>query len=325
MAETANIAKLAELLANKVFPVFGWKMTGSTNQNWPCEKQTEHQRQTHPSDVVFFYDEPYSLHRTYVNCDLKSYAKGSITTGAVLSAMESLASSLACAEISATWGEMYLDKDVNASIVGLLFVYNHDGEYDKNFDSVLSSLKHEKIKVPKGSRIVILGPRQIQWLDNVRHEIVYMRGEKQLPDEGSCRFHYPELVRRKNVQRVQARAATLEMLTGPWITLEYGQRGTAQFGYVIFYRRRGESIEEFLYVLDYLMHYQMVDEGIAIKLRLLDPDPNAPAHFKRAINEYVDAYDGGEAMAALLNKIEYSSITNIVSQFSQIEVGMFHG
>jgi hypothetical protein len=242
-----------------------------------------------------------------------------------MSAMEDLASTLACAEISDSFREMYLDKDVNASIVGLLFVYNYDGEYDKNFESVLSALKHEEIRAPKGSRIVILGPQQIQWLDNVRHEIVYMRGERQLPDDEFCRFHYPELVRRKNVQRLQARAATLEMLTGPWITLEYGQRGTAQFGYVIFYRRRGESIEEFLYVLDYLMHYQMVDEGITIKLRLLDPDPNAPAHFRRAINEYVDAYDGGEAMAELLNKIEYSSITNVVSQFSLIELGMSHG
>ena len=64
MAETANLAKMAEFLANKVFSVFGWKTTGSTNQNWPCERQAEHKRLTHPSDVVFFYDELYSLHRT---------------------------------------------------------------------------------------------------------------------------------------------------------------------------------------------------------------------------------------------------------------------
>ena len=31
---------------------------------------------THPSDVVFYYDEPYSSYRTYVNTDLKSYKKG---------------------------------------------------------------------------------------------------------------------------------------------------------------------------------------------------------------------------------------------------------
>jgi hypothetical protein len=55
VAETANLAKMAEFLANKVFSVFGWKTTGSTNQNWPCERQVEHKRLTHPSDVVFFY------------------------------------------------------------------------------------------------------------------------------------------------------------------------------------------------------------------------------------------------------------------------------
>jgi hypothetical protein len=71
-----------------------------TNINWPCENQEKHEVKTHPSDVVFWYDEPYSQSRTYVNCDLKSYAKGSITAGSVREAIESLAKTLSCAEVS---------------------------------------------------------------------------------------------------------------------------------------------------------------------------------------------------------------------------------
>jgi hypothetical protein len=321
--ETTNIATMAEILSNNIFSVFGWQTTGTTNHKWPCENPDLHKCKTHPSDVVFYYDEPYSLTRTYVNCDLKSYKAGSITAGAIESAMASLSRALTCAEISAAWRDMYIDKNVTASIVGLLFIYNHDGAYDKDFDSVMTTLRLDDVNIPKGSRIIVLGPLMIHWLDNVRHDIIQMRGEKALPDSQACRFHYPEPVRRKNVQPF-ARAATLEMLTGPWITLQYTDHSTQQVGYVIYYRQRGESSEEFLYIFDYLEHFQMLSETTTIRLRLLDPAPNAPSHFRHAITEYVDAYEGGEAMADLLRKIEYSAITHVVSSFSEVEVGMFH-
>ena len=49
---------------------------------------------THPTDVVFYYDEPYSNHRTYINCDLKSYAANTIQKGEVRKAVQSLARAL---------------------------------------------------------------------------------------------------------------------------------------------------------------------------------------------------------------------------------------
>ena len=58
MAETANIAKMAEKLSKEVFAEFLWQKTGSTNINWPCEDEERHGKKTHPSDVVFYYDEP---------------------------------------------------------------------------------------------------------------------------------------------------------------------------------------------------------------------------------------------------------------------------
>lgn len=90
MAETANIAAMAERLSNELFSEFFWKRTGPMNANWACQKQQRHEKKTHPSDVVFYYDDPYSRHRVYVNCDLKSYAKSSITAPALRGALESL-------------------------------------------------------------------------------------------------------------------------------------------------------------------------------------------------------------------------------------------
>lgn len=89
--ETINKAKMAEKLSKEIFAEFLWQKMDPTNLNWPCEDETSHKVKTHPSDVVFHYEEPYKQARTYVNCDLKSYGKGSITVGSIRSAIESLA------------------------------------------------------------------------------------------------------------------------------------------------------------------------------------------------------------------------------------------
>ena len=325
MAETNNIAQLAEIVSDDLFARFFWRRTGSWNQNWPCENPKHLPRKTHPSDVVFYYDEPYSLRRAYFNCDLKSYSSSRINTGVIQSALEDLAQALTCMEVSEAWHKMYVHEGSSPFLCGLLFIYNHDGDYDRNFDYLLSSVKYDDIRIPKGSQIIILGPQQIRWLDNVRYEMVYMRGNKDLPDEQFCRFEYPHLVRKKKVQIEIARAATVDMLTGPWITLGYDAANGKPPGILVFYRGKGASAEEFLYLIDYLMHYQMVKPGLSIRVRTLEPDPNAAAHFERAIVECTDKYRGGEEIAGLFRGIEYKQIAQVHRSFSQIEVGMDHG
>ena len=212
MAETINIAKMAEKLSKEMFAEFLWQRMTPTNINWPCEDQDVHKVKTHPSDVVFYYDEPYTQARTYINTDLKSYGKGSITVGSIRSAIESLARSLSCAEKSEEFRTKFLHEHVSPDICGLLFVYNHDGEYDKDFSGLLGQVKNEKLDIPTKSKIVVFGPRDIFWLNNVHHEIAYMRGGGAiLPDREHCKYFYPHLVRRKNVQLEHATAATLEM------------------------------------------------------------------------------------------------------------------
>src|SRR5262249_27288664 len=148
----------------------------------------------------FWYDNPYALSRTYVNCDLKSYAKTSITAVAVKAAMESLARSLSCAEKSQEWQKRFLHEHKNHEICGLLFVYNHDRENDKHFREIVSHLDPMVDDIPTRSKLVVMGPDDIFWLNNVRYEIVQLRGKGVLPAASACKFFYPHLSRKKNVQ-----------------------------------------------------------------------------------------------------------------------------
>ncbi|MHB0842917.1 hypothetical protein ACYCGP_08755 [Stutzerimonas nitrititolerans] len=322
MAETINIAKMAEKLSKGIFNEFLWGRMEHTNINWPCENPEEHEVKTHPSDVVFWYNEPYSQSRTYVNCDLKSYAKGTIKTQAIREAIESLAKSLRCAEISQEFSDTFIHPDVSANIHGLLFVYNHDNEYDKEFAKILEKVKCEDLDIPKGSKIVVMGPEDIYWLNNVHHEIIHLRGGAGLlPERDNCRFYYPHLVRKKNVQLEQAKAATLDMLTAPWIILSYVnlKKGSKQ-GFVIFMRKRGITTDEFLYLIEYLMHYQVIKSETEVTIRMVDPHQNASANFAKAKDQYVADYMGGEDLRQILDSIDFGKLEHVRTTFCELEL-----
>src|ERR1035438_4284100 len=347
MAETSPIAQIAELIARDLFKTFFWQTNGIYDQNWPCEDPNGHvqtpkvvlakaetsavaqpkkkalvPKKTHPSDVVFYYDEPYSTTRTYLNCDLKSYKAGSISSGKILKALKDLAASVTCAEKSDEWRKLYIHEDVNANIIGLPFIYNHDEAYDKQFDEVLTSVNHEKLEIPKGSRVVVMGPSDIQWLNNVHSEITFMRGSGELPLPHLCRFHYPNLVRKKNVQETSA--ATVEMLMGPWIVMKYKKDAPSKEDVIIFYRGRGQFTDEFLHLIDYLMYHELIDKGIEVKIRTLDPDPASLAVFKKAIGDYIEAVGGGPDIERRLRAIEYKQINKVKMNFSVVDLGLKH-
>jgi len=356
MAETVHIAEISEKLSDELFAEFLWAKVGPTNQNWSCEQQEDHGCKTHPSDVVFYYDEPYSQTRTYVQCDLKSYAKDSISKQAIHGAIESLAKQVTCAEISAEWQNFYLHPDVTAEITGLLFVYNHDGEYDKEFNKLLNSFKQENLKLPSDAKIVVLGPEDIYWLDNVRFEIRLLRsseGKDRLPERKKCEYFYPQLVRKANLQAFKAKAANLEMLTAPWIVLKYKmENGDKDWGVIVFYRRTGSKVEEFMYLIDYLRHYQVLNTNTFVQIKVLDSGNSAGPQFQKAVQKYIDDIEHEESeedlldegdetseigsatsgngktkridsdLATLVREIKFSKMQQVVSTFSTVVLGM---
>lgn len=328
MAENVHIGEIAEKLSDELFGEFLWTKVGPTNIDWPCEEHEKHAVKTHPADVVFFYDEPYSQIRTYVHCDLKSYAKGSITPTAVTAAVESLSRQVACAEKSEKWHQLYAHDNASVAVCGLLFVYNHDGEYDRNFSNLLNSVRTDKLDLPAKSKLVVLSPEDIFWLDNVRYEIQLMRGSAKvdrLPDREHCQYFYPQLVRKANVQVEKARAATLEMLTSPWVILEYKNPKTSKRGFVVFYRRQGATPQEFMYLFDYLRHYQVLRDDTDVQIKLLETSPTASVNFQKAIQQYNEMMSDGNTeseLSRLVKAIKYSKMTQVVSTFSSIELGM---
>ncbi|EKJ8518409.1 hypothetical protein PZT66_30085 [Pseudomonas aeruginosa] len=322
MAETDNIAKMAEILSDELFSEFMWNRVGPFNRNWACEERESHKVDTHPSDVVFWYEEPYSIYRTYVNCDLKSYKKETITTEKVKAAVVSLANSLGCAEKSIDWQSEYTHPHVSKKICGLLFIYNHDGRFDADFSKRINVISPESLSIPKGSKLVVMGPDDIRWLINVKDEIVRMRGLQRLPPREQCEFYYPHLVRKNNLKFDKAPAATLEMLTSSWFILRASfEKGGLKNNYVVFYRRKGYEVAEFLYLLDCLAHYQILVAGNAVGIKILSPHESAAAKFQLAVDEYAERCGGGE-MEKILKDIKFEKMSKVTQEFSEVEIGM---
>jgi hypothetical protein len=53
LGETGNIAKIAELISNELFPEFFLAASGSMNEQWPCIKQDVHKLKTPPQTSCF--------------------------------------------------------------------------------------------------------------------------------------------------------------------------------------------------------------------------------------------------------------------------------
>jgi hypothetical protein len=329
MAETANIAKMAEKISNDIFSIFLWDKKGPMNQNWICKKQEEHKKDTHPSDVVFFYDEPYRDVRTYVQTDLKSYQAQSIARSKIESALISLSQQIACAESSEQYQATYTHQHKNFEIVGLLFIYNHDGGYDRAFDDVLKSIKTNEIRIPKDRRIFILGPKDIHWINNVSHDIQWLRGRSgssKLPDEDYCSYFYPQGVGSRQVRGEERCAAILETLTGPWIILKYGVPKKGISGFVIYYRNSHASVDEFLYFIDFMRRYGILDENHKVQIRYIEDGGANATNFQSAQQQYAEqvawSLEGPGTLATAVRSIEIDPINNVISMFSEEQIGM---
>lgn len=79
-------------------------------------------------------------------------------------------------------------------------------------------------------------------------------------------------------------------------------------------------MEEFLYLMDYLMHYQVITSDNEVTIRILDPHPNATAFFAKAKDQYIDDYEGGEDIRARLNAIQFGQLNDVRTKFSEAEL-----
>ncbi len=323
MSETGNIQRLANIISSDIFTWLKWEKRPLEDVNWDCVKPEPHAKSTHPSDVVFHYGDPYTGKTIYVNIDLKSYAKGSITKTALIKALESLAMSVECANISSSWQSKFLlDNLPFGEVIGLLFVYNHDNEFDRNFKEFLEKINSSKINISEKNKIIIFGPDRIKYLVNIVNDIKILCADELLPRSDKYTFFYPDLVLSKMHGNEWDQPASIEVLTSPWIIIKHEKTPRISEGYIIYYQRDGSKPDEFIYLLDALSYFQILISDYKIRIRLVDAVGEATNNFDKAKKSYLSDWAIDDLRKVKLDRIEVNSITNIVTSFNPLEIGM---
>lgn len=325
--ETGNTSEMARKLAVNLFKVFGWRDAGAHDQNWKCVTPS-HKLKNHPSDVVFYYDDPYESKRIYVNADLKSYARGSITDAKVKEALTSLAKATECANKADEFQKLYSHEDHNKKVVGMLFIYNHDDDYDDDFSKILIDTRSANISLKKGSRLFVIGPKDVTYLSAVETDILAESTRRHLSALDQCRFYYPELILART-QTNFSRVATLETLTGPWQVFHFAtsESGDGPGGYFIYYSGKGDSHDDFKYIIDLIFRYELIRDNRTIEIRLPFATNEAASNFHKAKESYTEDFWGFEGYGRTefnkrLEKITFVPLGKIVNKFSGVAIGM---
>jgi hypothetical protein len=332
MSETGNIQQMAQILSEPIFTTFGWIQVGPTDVDWDCVEMEKHARKkakTHPSDAVFKYYDPYRGIDIYLNTDLKSYKSNTLEKTDLAATLRQLARATECANKSQKWAELFANEQRNWQVSGLLFIFNNDGKYDKDFGSVLAEVQPNEVPVAEGQCVYVLGPKDICYLNTIAHDINASRGQKKLPDAEFCGFYYPDLEDAIAAKSRKHSAATIEQMLSPWQLLRYDKQIPAgtQSGYYFYYRGTGKSVDEFKYLLDYMFKYQLLGDLDQICIRMPFACSEAAAIFERAKIQYQEEFwsvgnAGPEVFGERLKRITCSSITPMEEKFSSVEIGM---
>lgn len=320
--ETVNIAKIAEKVSAEIFQHFRWTRVGVENKNWDCVIPS-HKKKHHPSDAVYCYEEAYTNKQTYVLCDFKSYKKGSITASSINSALTSLNLALSCAKLSDSFKQLFIDESRPHDIVGLLFIYNNDNEFDLDFDKMLDDAS-SKIKINEGNRIFVMGPRDVTYLDRIAQNILLLRGDEKLPHKAQCSFFSLEIPQKKVILDPSQVPLSLEYAASDIQLLRYSNAVDAKSfdGLDVYLRSNGNSVENFMYILDMLRCSYVFHERKTIRFFLPNACDLAPINLEKAISQY-----GYGLNASYFNEIKsnifYEPITRLNAfRFSEIIVGM---
>lgn len=316
MSEVENISTIPELLSKKIFKNFGWNTTGGLNLNWACEKLKEHNKEqvkTHPADIVFYYPDPYSSKNIYIHTDLKSYGTNSVKNVKLEPILDSLAKQIDCAEISQDWKDKYLIKGKSYEIHGFLFLYNHDQDAKIELTSKLASLKTKEINVPKGKKIFVFDPKDIAWLADISAEIVQLKSDNELKNDYA--FFYDQRTY-KAIDQFQ-KVATIEVLLSNFIIIKSSKKSKID-NLKIFYRGKGETENEFQYLLDSLRHngfLECTDNKITLYF-FHECYENSAFRFKSSKDNYINRFinlenDSSTDIKTCIENINVAALTHI--------------
>lgn len=330
MSETKHIAAMATKVADELFDIFKWKRKVVDDHSWDCVTPEEHAgKKDHPSDCVFYYRDPYDNEMKYVNTDLKSYAKGSITKAQIRNAVYSLSYATNCASYNPNWRNLFKPEDSH-TVVGMLFVYNHCATYNGDFDKIVRELSSQTKDDPKvnyldgNAQIYIMSPSRVVELNSIANDIQVMIGKEHLPTkEQFCFFHPNEILNKNHFDKDYSEPATLEVLFSPWIILKHAAAKQTEDGYVIYYMKDGNEIDEFVYLLDALSYYQILNDKGSVRIKLVKNNKNGVLNLREAVSLYFKklGYDD-DRIEACQESFVGETISKVTPQFSSIELGL---
>jgi hypothetical protein len=327
VAETINITEIAAKLSKDIFKYFFWNEHQKHDDNFTCTNEAHvgeggKPKTSHPGDVVFFYDDPYLGKRIYLHTDLKSYAGNTITTKKLREALKSLCMTIECAKDSSEWRTKYsVDDSERHEVRGLLFVHNHDGQFSKSFSDIIEKIDLQSLPVGPGSILHFFGPQDIQRLYNIGNDMIRLISEKDLSKNYT--FYYPDMVLSRRQGDVWNQPATIEALTGPYIIIKHVGIQLNSSGYVIYYNRPGKTPDEFVYFLDSLSRYQLLESNEKILVRVTSDVAisDLKSVFQTAKKKYVKAWGFDPAREAILDQIEIDRITSVANTYDPGDMG----
>jgi hypothetical protein len=315
--ETKNRADIANMLSEQIFSVFGWKQSsGPTDENFPCIDKEAHHCHQHPTDIVFYYDDPYIDETIYIQTDLKSYAKNSINSSDFGPSILSLGKQVECANISDVWQSRYINTRGNFKISGCLFIFNHDNEYTNEIVKSIDGISEEIIEqIPPNKEIHIITPERVRLLNTIAHDIRSLYYKQQTKQHY---FYYPNLVRKASRISASSKCARIQTLLGPIIpTIICNNQSQKKL--IIYYIKNGTTEGEFTYLIDYILHFQQEQVFEKIEVRLVDSDKNAIAFFNAAFQKLCEKDSLTEEK---LKNVHASRVNNVTPIFSEIDLGM---
>lgn len=326
MSETSNIAEIARTVAKDIFSVFGWKTVGPKDHDFDCTLAEKHAKRTHPSDIVFWYEDPYANQKVFLNTDLKSWKKDTFSKPKIRGEIASLCQAVECANVSSQWAQLFADSTSTFQVHGLLFLFNHDNALEADVSRMLADYEPDSFSLPRNYRVFVLTPETILYLASVANDIRASCGGGLLPGLEKFKFYYPDLVevRPKSNERT---VATAEVLCGPWQVLRFHtpQSSKAQIGYFVYYRGKGASEDEFKYLIDFFFRYQLLGDNEMISVRMPFAEDRAKAVFERAKDSYAADFYSMPEFRDRLNRITFERIQRISLSLSPTDEAIENG
>ncbi|MGE8070123.1 hypothetical protein [Serratia ureilytica] len=347
MAENGPIEQIAKIVSSKIFERFKWTMSGPCDQDFLCIDEESHKpadkkkAHKHPVDVVFSYKDPYLNKTIHLNTDLKSYAKGSISPDMIETALTSLGNTISCAKHSSDWRDKYNICVGDSEVRGLLFVFNHDNDFDHNFYDFFDppkpsgnrrkpkAVKLDNIPVSEGQQIHIVEPKTINYMMSIIADMNELITEGAFPRNNKYGFFYPQLTYHKVLVTDDYLPATVESITSPFLIIKHDaviewDRETERdkelypAGYIVYYNRPGSSDMEFYYLFDMLTNYQILNGKNKIRIRIATKDRSdlIRSHFNRALEKYAFDWKYDESAKQNLLSMEFHLVPTVKEFYS---------